>query len=102
MGVRGQDLEGRCSRAPLGFGHFRMTAERSNRIAQAAVAKAMAPLVLWYVTPKSQPRRRLSEVGCFSPGETLKQLALKEATDAQVCALAIRTESEARKALNLH
>ena len=79
-----------------------IAAERLNRLAPAAVAKAMAPLVLWYVTPKSQPRRRLSEVGCFSPGETLKQLALKEATDAQVCALAIRTESEARKALNLH
>src|SRR6516164_3162768 len=26
---------------------------------------AMATLILWYVTPKSQPRRRLCEVGCF-------------------------------------
>jgi hypothetical protein len=32
---------------PLEFGHFSMTAERSNRIAQAAVAEAMAPLMLW-------------------------------------------------------
>ena len=31
----------------LVFGHFLATAERSNRIAQAAVAEAMAPLVLW-------------------------------------------------------
>ena len=69
-------LEGRCLRRPLVFGHFPMTAERSNRIAQAAVAEAMAPLVLRYVTPKSQPRRRTSassveplcEVGRFSPG----------------------------------
>ena len=52
----------------LEFGHFPQTAERSNRIAQAAVAEAMAPLVLRYVTPKSQPRRRLCEVGRFSPG----------------------------------
>jgi len=31
----------------LEFGRFLATAERSNRIAQAAVAEAMAPLVLW-------------------------------------------------------
>ena len=28
---------------PLEFGHVPMTAERSNKIAQAAVAEAMAP-----------------------------------------------------------
>jgi len=46
-------LWGQVPRATLGyalgleFGRFLATAERSNRIAQAAVAEAMAPLVLW-------------------------------------------------------
>jgi hypothetical protein len=29
-----------------------IAAQRLNRLAQAAVATAMAPLMLWYVTPK--------------------------------------------------
>ena len=49
-----------------------IAAQRLKRLAQAAVAKAMAPLVLWYLTPKGQPRHRLCEVGRFSPGKTLK------------------------------
>ena len=40
-------------RPRLVFGHFPMIAKRSNRIAQAAVAKAMAPLMLCHVTPKA-------------------------------------------------
>jgi hypothetical protein len=32
---------------PWSLDIFFMTAERSNRIAQAAVAEAMAPLMLW-------------------------------------------------------
>ena len=61
-------LEGRCLQRPLQFGHFPMTAERSNRIARAAVATLWRPSCCGHVTPKSQPRRRLCEVGCFSPG----------------------------------
>jgi len=120
----GENLANGRGRPFLEFGHFPQTAERSNRIAQAAVAEAMAPLVLRYVTPKSQPRRRLCEVGRFSPGcDIKKRLALKAlptprrgvqfregnprtasrgATDAQVCGLTIDTRSERRKALGSH
>ena len=50
---------GRCLQRPLEFGHFRrgtnvkpevdawIAAQRLNRLAQAAVAEAMAPLMLW-------------------------------------------------------
>jgi len=49
----------RCLRLPLVFGRFRrgtdvkpevdawIAAQRLNRLAQAAVAEAMAPLMLW-------------------------------------------------------
>ena len=52
-------LTGRCKQRPQVFGHFRrgtnvkpeveawIAAQRLNRLAQAAVAEAMAPLMLW-------------------------------------------------------